>query len=281
VEEVSVIVCVKNSETTIERCLQSIARNHPAEILVVDGNSHDRTLEIAQRYTNKIISDGGKGLAYARQLGAELSQGNHVMYIDSDVELPKDDTIANLLRDLKERKWNAIHATVVDPREDISFWEQGEDLYWQYRVTKAGEKDILPTLCCLIEKSLVLENKFDPFFTGAVEDSDFFFRIRRLGHTFGCSSEEVYHYHRATLHEFLKQKVWFGKGNANFFWKHRKPIILFVPALLVLDGAQFCVRSKKINLLPYFFLWSLAYSWGFLVGLQELVINVERKEIAF
>jgi glycosyltransferase involved in cell wall biosynthesis len=50
---VSVIIPVKNEERNIAACLESIA---PAdEIWVVDSQSSDRTIDIAKRYTDKII----------------------------------------------------------------------------------------------------------------------------------------------------------------------------------------------------------------------------------
>ena len=57
---ISVIVPAKNAESTIEECLISVQRNNPAEIIVVDGNSSDRTVEIARRYTEEIYSDEGR-----------------------------------------------------------------------------------------------------------------------------------------------------------------------------------------------------------------------------
>ena len=44
---ISVIIAAKNAESTIEECLDSVRRNNPAEIIVVDGNSSDKTVKIA------------------------------------------------------------------------------------------------------------------------------------------------------------------------------------------------------------------------------------------
>ncbi|TFH46834.1 MAG: glycosyltransferase [ANME-2 cluster archaeon] len=53
--DVSVVVCTKNEESRIEDCLKSIVNNNPGEIIVVDGESTDTTIDIAKKYTNKVI----------------------------------------------------------------------------------------------------------------------------------------------------------------------------------------------------------------------------------
>ena len=47
---ITVIVPVRNAEAMVEDCLAGIVRANPGEIIVVDGNSTDRTLEIARRF---------------------------------------------------------------------------------------------------------------------------------------------------------------------------------------------------------------------------------------
>ena len=50
----SVVVLTKNEEKNIQRCLQSVA-GWANEIVVVDDESTDRTVDIASRYTDRII----------------------------------------------------------------------------------------------------------------------------------------------------------------------------------------------------------------------------------
>src|SRR6478672_12375107 len=53
----------------LDECLASIEAEAPREIIVVDGNSTDGTLEIARRHSATILCDGGRGLPAARMLG--------------------------------------------------------------------------------------------------------------------------------------------------------------------------------------------------------------------
>ena len=67
--EVIVLICAKNSESTLIGCLEPVKHNLPGQIIVIDGNSIDNTAEIARRYTNNVDSDQELGLGYARDLG--------------------------------------------------------------------------------------------------------------------------------------------------------------------------------------------------------------------
>ena len=84
---ISVIIVAKNAEATIAECMSAVQKNKPFEIIVIDGNSTDRTIEISRRYTERIYSDEDKGLGYARQLGAEMANQEYIAYVDSYVIL--------------------------------------------------------------------------------------------------------------------------------------------------------------------------------------------------
>ena len=53
-ESVDVVLLTKNSEKVLEECLASVYANVPVnQLIVVDGYSTDRTLEILNRYNQK------------------------------------------------------------------------------------------------------------------------------------------------------------------------------------------------------------------------------------
>ena len=55
---VSVVLCVKNVEDEIRECILSIKKNIFFEIVIVDGKSNDKTVQIAKELgVKKIISD--------------------------------------------------------------------------------------------------------------------------------------------------------------------------------------------------------------------------------
>jgi glycosyltransferase involved in cell wall biosynthesis len=88
---VSVIVPTRNSEKTIGPCLESIAEQSYSniEIIVVDNHSEDYTQGVAARFTDKVFEHGPERSAQ-RNFGAQVSNGEYLLFPDSDMELTRD-----------------------------------------------------------------------------------------------------------------------------------------------------------------------------------------------
>lgn len=89
---VDVAVLTKNSEETLGKCLDSIYMNVPLNrLIVVDGYSTDKTIEIVQTFKKKyhnviVLSDKGTR-GRARQIAIEAVETKWFMFVDSDVIL--------------------------------------------------------------------------------------------------------------------------------------------------------------------------------------------------
>jgi glycosyltransferase involved in cell wall biosynthesis len=84
---ISVIVPVKDGESYLGEAIESVlAQSYPRlELIVVDGNSSDRSGEIARSYTEvKYVQQDGQGLAGAWNQAIELSTGKLIAFLDSD-----------------------------------------------------------------------------------------------------------------------------------------------------------------------------------------------------
>jgi glycosyltransferase involved in cell wall biosynthesis len=264
--EISVVICAKNAENTIERTLKSILKNKPSQIILIDGDSTDNTIDITRDYTDKICSDKGRGLAYARQKGAERSEGRYVAYIDSDAELVDDKTLIKMENELTDNNWVAVHAQLIDPRQNKSYWEEAEDFHWRNRFNKPGEKDHLGTIVCLIKRDFILKYKFDTQFEGAAEDADFYARLKKDGHKFGVSFTTAYHYHRSSFESFLKQRIWYGKGNATAVKKHNAIHLLFTPLAIGAYGFYSSIVKGQPKIILFYLIWVVCLYYGMLLG---------------
>lgn len=87
--KISVVVNTWNEEKNIKRCLESV-EGFADEIVVVDMESEDRTVEIAKKYSSRIFSH--KSTFYvepARNFALRRAQGDWILVLDADEELPK------------------------------------------------------------------------------------------------------------------------------------------------------------------------------------------------
>lgn len=80
------VLLTKNSGRTVQKSIESILQQtrQPDEIVVVDGNSGDGTLDIIKKYPVKLISEPGLGFGHARNLGVKKASGDILFFIDSD-----------------------------------------------------------------------------------------------------------------------------------------------------------------------------------------------------
>ncbi|MBE6291665.1 MAG: glycosyltransferase [Bacteroidales bacterium] len=87
--KISIITITYNSEKTLEETVQSvISQDYPnLEYLIIDGGSKDRTLDIVEKYRDKIsfvISEPDRGISDAFNKGIRYATGEIVGIINSD-----------------------------------------------------------------------------------------------------------------------------------------------------------------------------------------------------
>ena len=77
----------KNEEKNIRRCLESL--RWVDEIVVVDGESTDKTVEIANSYGAKVINHAFEGdFGTERNIGNENATGDWILALDADEVMP-------------------------------------------------------------------------------------------------------------------------------------------------------------------------------------------------
>jgi glycosyltransferase involved in cell wall biosynthesis len=97
----SVITVVYNNVTDIERTMLSVLnQTYPAiEYIVIDGKSTDGTLQVIERYKDKLaklISEKDKGIYDAMNKGIKAATGDYIMFMNSGDEFYSSDTVARV-----------------------------------------------------------------------------------------------------------------------------------------------------------------------------------------
>lgn len=89
---ISVIIPTLNEERSLPQSLACLSASAPTEIIIVDGGSTDRTLDLAQEFcartTNARVITAPRGRASQMNEGAKASQGEVLLFLHADTQLP-------------------------------------------------------------------------------------------------------------------------------------------------------------------------------------------------
>lgn len=112
--KISVVVPVYNEEDYIKSCLDHLMKQKEKadEIIVVDNNCRDRTIEIAQKYPAKIVEEKKQGITFARNKGFNKAKGDIIARCDADVLVPRN-WLALIKKNFKKKKVDALCGTVI------------------------------------------------------------------------------------------------------------------------------------------------------------------------
>lgn len=274
---ISVIIVARNAERTIDECLSSVQRNNPAEIIVVDGDSSDSTVDIARRYTERVYSDGGKGLGYARQLGAEMATQEYLAYVDSDVVLLGKGALATMLTEFQSSEYVSIRALESPDKKCSTYWEWGDYQHQHYSRLRSRQ-DYLTTMACLIRRETVLRYRFDvseKYF----DDLDLGMRLGREGHKFGTSSALYYHRHRRSdFKNFASYRFFLGWTMSFLYICKYGPwhISLWAPTISLYWLGFFLIRGN-LKIIPYLLVDSAVLNAGWMKGFFDMVGEALKK----
>lgn len=90
--KVSVVIPAYNEEKYIGTLLKNLLKQTiaPDEVIVVDNNSTDKTVEIAKKYKTKIVHERRQGITYSRNTGFDSAKYDLIIRLDADTIPPRD-----------------------------------------------------------------------------------------------------------------------------------------------------------------------------------------------
>ena len=126
--KITVYVPTLNSQKTIKKCLLSILNQSikPNNIIIVDGNSTDKTKEIFDQIKNKtkipmsFIVQKKKGLANARNIAITHTNSDFIVSFDSDVVADKN-WIKESLIHLDDKKIIGVGGKLIEKHKNNVF----------------------------------------------------------------------------------------------------------------------------------------------------------------
>jgi len=172
---IDVTVATKNNERTLDRCLKSITENIPLRhLIVVDGGSTDRTVDIARRYNARVVTEGGLlGKVRYRQ-GMECCT-DWIAFVDSDIYVYPS-WWPRVSIHMKEEVGMIVGTGEGDKMKPSrpQFYEK----YFEYKTKKYGAEAFSNTL---VKRHLLLSCKQLLRNVHAGEDSVFARHVREMG----------------------------------------------------------------------------------------------------
>lgn len=99
----SIITVTYNAGKYIEETIMSVITQtyHNIEYIIVDGASTDNTMDIVNKYSDRIsviVSEPDKGLYDAMNKGIDLATGDYLCFLNAGDSLHEDDTLFEMVR---------------------------------------------------------------------------------------------------------------------------------------------------------------------------------------
>ncbi|MFB6345488.1 MAG: glycosyltransferase family 2 protein [bacterium] len=221
VELVSVLVITHNRKEELEQCLKSVRRqNYPAvEIIVVDNNSTDGTATMIREQFSEVEYVGleeNRGIE-ARNFGADQAQGDVIVTLDDDSELPSRDVLDRIVEIFRRNSdLGAAGFRIIDAEGEEEPW-----FVWPYEGDgRNGYKSPTFLTCGAAIRPEMFERTggfWGPYFI-YVEERDFATRII-------ASGSEIRYFPSITV---IHHRSGTGRGQGRFLYYVTRNTIWYI-----------------------------------------------------
>jgi cellulose synthase/poly-beta-1,6-N-acetylglucosamine synthase-like glycosyltransferase len=215
---VSVIVPVRDGESTIADCLDSIlATEYPAdrrEILVIDNNSSDGTAPLIRTRPVTYLREAKRGVSNARNRGIAESNGEICAFVDADC-LVEPQWLTELVRPFEDPEVGSVAGDLQHAPPATAAERQAARLLGNWQRFAFTSSPAYPITANAAYRRDVLERigPFDPHMTRA-QDVELGLRFQersglRLAYAERATAR---HRHRSTQRGFFRQQFGWAYG---------------------------------------------------------------------
>lgn len=243
---VSVVITTKNEGDVIRRLIKSIKSQtfKNREIILVDNNSTDNTLDIARSMNVKAYTVGPER-STQRNFGAKMAKGQYLLILDADMEL----TPKVISECVKLMKSDEKIGGIVIPEQSLSsgFWGKVKAFE---RSFYNEEGDEITDAARFFRKE-VFENVggYDESITGP-EDWDLPDTIKKAGYKIVRINEIIYHYERIkSPFDLARKKFYYALKTHRYLSKQN--ISTFSPKTIYFLRPVFYRHFDKIITHPF------------------------------
>lgn len=206
-------------------------------MVVVDDHSNDGTAElVAARFPSVRFVDNSvdHGPPYVRNQGILLARGEYLLFLDSDSELPRPDTISTLVKSMSLRPTIGCIGGEIPVYNGVQDRAHGRRL--RFRGTTAAVAaapgvgvdrtglvpcDYLATCGCFVRRESALRiGGFDPHYGFGGEDVDFGMRVHDSGYENYVLYEGAALHHKSPTARHPDETYLYQRTRIRFIWKN-------------------------------------------------------------
>jgi len=224
---VSVQVCTLNEESNIGACLESVVANDPEEIVVIDGGSTDRTVEIAESMGARVLAPGRLGLGPSRQLGWRSTSSRYTAFVDADDRLGPD-WLQKMVSEVEAGGYAALQSS-LRAIETGSWWTSGWNQYFIESVKPTADTTMVGRPALFVTEELRRE---DEDLISLDEDTHLSRRFQLRGLRQGIGTAIAYRHVEETWAENSRKWQSYGRGYRGFVAEHSERRISILQHML-------------------------------------------------
>ncbi|MGF1519484.1 MAG: glycosyltransferase family 2 protein [Nodosilinea sp.] len=214
--QISVIIPVYNGGEAFRRCLASIRSSLrvPDEVIVVADGDTDGSWQVAEAFGARVIRlPSAGGPARARNLGAQVAQGDTLFFVDADVTLHADTLSLVAKRFEAQAELAALIGSYDDAPGADNFLSQYKNLFHHYtHQISAAEASTFWGACGAVRRSAFQQvGGFDErYHKPCIEDIELGYRLRRAGYSIAlCKDIQVKHLKRWEPVSLLRAEIFY------------------------------------------------------------------------
>ena len=182
--KISIVTVTLNSEKTLERTIKSVLGQNYSDVeyIIIDGGSTDGTLNIIEKYKDKIskvISEKDNGLYDAMNKGIKLSTGDIVGILNSDDFFYNEEVLSIVANSFEDKEIDAVYGDITYFADDVGkvtrYWRAGD-----YSERKLNNGWIIPHPSLFVRKSVYAKCGFFNLDFKIAADYEFILRLLKV-----------------------------------------------------------------------------------------------------